>query len=223
MPTRRSSKQRPPLSLGRASEMLGVSESTLRQWTDEGKIRAFVTPGGHRRYSECELREFMGVQRRVHGIRDLVARIELAPRAEVELARTRFAGMPWYQKLDGDSRAQLAGLGRRVHELVLTCVSKPNRQDETTTMARQIGREFGQYLAEIGVGLVDALDAFLVHRSPLMDASIDLVRRREAVDERAAHAMQRVSMITDEVLLALADGHQERERDLAAVRRERTP
>jgi excisionase family DNA binding protein len=202
--------------------MLGVSESTLRQWTDEGKIRAFVTPGGHRRYSESELREFMGAQRRVHGIRDLVARIELAPQAEAELARTRFADMSWYRMLDGDSRARLACLGRRVHELVLTCVTKANRQDDTTTMAGEIGREFGQCLADIEVSLVDALEAFLVHRAPLVDAATDLIRRREAVDERAADAMQRVATITDEVLLALVDGHQERERSLAAARGERT-
>src|SRR5947207_5740621 len=40
------------LSIGEVCARLGVTESTLRNWTDAGLIAAFVTPGGHRRYSE---------------------------------------------------------------------------------------------------------------------------------------------------------------------------
>ena len=38
------------LSLREASRFLGVSEPTLRRWTDDGLVEAFRTPGGHRRY-----------------------------------------------------------------------------------------------------------------------------------------------------------------------------
>ena len=38
------------LTLREASHFLGVSEPTLRRWTDEGLVEAFRTPGGHRRY-----------------------------------------------------------------------------------------------------------------------------------------------------------------------------
>ena len=34
----------------KASEMLGVSISTLRRWDSEGKIRTIRTPGGQRRF-----------------------------------------------------------------------------------------------------------------------------------------------------------------------------
>ena len=51
------------LSVGKASEVLGVSEATLRHWTDEGRVRAFVTPGGHRRYSAHELERFAKAHR----------------------------------------------------------------------------------------------------------------------------------------------------------------
>jgi excisionase family DNA binding protein len=191
--------------------MLGVTESTLRQWTDEGKIGAFVTPGGHRRYSESEVREFMGTQRRVHGVRDLAARIELTPAIELELAHTRFAGMAWYAKLDRDSRARLGAFGREVHRLVLTCISRPNRQDQSLELARNVGREFGAYLAEIDISLVDSVEAFLLHRAPLIEAATDLMKKRESLDERAVEAVPRVARVTDEILLALVAAYQERQ------------
>ena len=47
------------LTLGAASGMLGVSESTIRRWADAGDIRSFRTPGGHRRILEDDLKQFM--------------------------------------------------------------------------------------------------------------------------------------------------------------------
>jgi excisionase family DNA binding protein len=38
------------LTAGDAAGILGVSVQTLRQWADEGKVRAFRTLGGHRRF-----------------------------------------------------------------------------------------------------------------------------------------------------------------------------
>ena len=38
------------LSLGQASQFLQVNEATLRQWADNGVLRVYRTPGGHRRF-----------------------------------------------------------------------------------------------------------------------------------------------------------------------------
>ena len=43
------------VNLGRACELLGVNQSTVRRWADSGKIRCFRTPGGHRRLAEADL------------------------------------------------------------------------------------------------------------------------------------------------------------------------
>ena len=64
------------VSISEASRILGVSEPALRQWTDEGKIRAFVTPGGHRRYSVTELKRFMSSPQKLLSIKDLVVKLE---------------------------------------------------------------------------------------------------------------------------------------------------
>ena len=45
------------LSLGPASRLLGVDPDTLRRWADDGRIRAYATPGGHRRFSRTDLQQ----------------------------------------------------------------------------------------------------------------------------------------------------------------------
>jgi excisionase family DNA binding protein len=47
------------LTLGQAAKYLGVAQSTIRKWSDEGRVRAFYTPGGHRRYRRRDLDSFL--------------------------------------------------------------------------------------------------------------------------------------------------------------------
>ncbi len=47
------------LTLGQAAGHLGVAQSTLRKWTDAGRVPAFKTPGGHRRYRRRDLESFL--------------------------------------------------------------------------------------------------------------------------------------------------------------------
>ena len=47
------------LTLGQAAKYLGVAQSTIRKWSDDGRVRAFYTPGGHRRYRRGDLDSFL--------------------------------------------------------------------------------------------------------------------------------------------------------------------
>ena len=57
--------RRPPsgesdwLTLGQAAKFLGVAQSTIRKWSDQGRVPAFYTPGGHRRYRRSDLETFL--------------------------------------------------------------------------------------------------------------------------------------------------------------------
>ena len=48
------------LTIHEACAFLGVDQSTLRRWSDTGKVPVFRTPGGHRRYAEADLRALVG-------------------------------------------------------------------------------------------------------------------------------------------------------------------
>lgn len=47
------------LTLGQAARFLGVAQSTIRKWSDQGRVPAFYTPGGHRRYRRSDLQIFV--------------------------------------------------------------------------------------------------------------------------------------------------------------------
>jgi excisionase family DNA binding protein len=47
------------LTLGQAAKFLGVAQSTIRKWSDQGRVPAFYTPGGHRRYRRHDLETFL--------------------------------------------------------------------------------------------------------------------------------------------------------------------
>src|SRR5919206_4731426 len=60
IPGRRAPASDPEwLTLGQAAKYLGVAQSTIRKWSDQGRVPAFYTPGGHRRYRRGDLDNFL--------------------------------------------------------------------------------------------------------------------------------------------------------------------
>jgi excisionase family DNA binding protein len=51
------------LTLGQAATYLGVAQSTIRKWSDTGRLPAFYTPGGHRRFRRRDLDTFLSGSR----------------------------------------------------------------------------------------------------------------------------------------------------------------
>jgi excisionase family DNA binding protein len=59
-PGRRAPASEPDwLTLGQAAKYLGVAQSTIRKWSNQGRVPAFYTPGGHRRYRRADLDNFL--------------------------------------------------------------------------------------------------------------------------------------------------------------------
>ena len=197
------------VGISEACQILSVSETSLRQWTDEGKIKAFVTPGGHRRYLLADLKKFMSSHQKTVGIRDLVVELEDAVHPLREMARAVFPAKVWYSKLGTDSQQRLASLGRDMLQVIVRYASEPSKREETMVIARNIGRDFGQTLAEIGLPLTDSVEAFILHRDPIMNAATHLMKRREAFTGRVVEAIPLVAHVMDEALVSLVAAHQQ--------------
>jgi excisionase family DNA binding protein len=61
MPQAQQPKRGDPdwLTLGQAAKFLGVAQSTIRKWSDQGRVPAFYTPGRHRRFLRSDLEAFV--------------------------------------------------------------------------------------------------------------------------------------------------------------------
>lgn len=49
------------ISTSKASDICGVARTTITKWIDQGLLKAFVTPGGHRKIRKEHLRDFMEI------------------------------------------------------------------------------------------------------------------------------------------------------------------
>lgn len=201
-------RQESLVSISEASHVLGVSETALRQWTDDGKIKVFITPGGHRRYSKAELKKLMTSRQKVLGIKDLVTELEDTAQQHREIARTHLSTTSRYNRLSQESQEQLADLGRRSLNLIIRYITQPSKREETIKLAHDVGHSYGKTLAKLGLPLTDSVEAFILHRGPIINATTQLMRKREAFSGRVVEAIPLVAHVMDEVLVSLVATHQ---------------
>ncbi|MCD6567556.1 MAG: helix-turn-helix domain-containing protein [Dehalococcoidia bacterium] len=195
------------ITIGEASHLIGVNEATLRQWTDKGQVKAFITPGGHRRYSRREIANLTGIRR--HGISEMLELMKNTPLAHHRIADEKLSQTSWYKKLDTDSRRQMGRYGRNVLSLAIAYISKPQNQESTMELAREMGREMGKNLVTSGLSLSESLEAFLLHRAPVTNVISEFSKGGGTMSNGIARAIPQVNHLLDEILLAMVQTYQE--------------
>jgi excisionase family DNA binding protein len=194
------------VSISEASRVLGVSEATLRSWSDNGKIKVFITPGGHRRYNIDDLKD-VSKQGRKRGIRELVKTIGGPEPIRGGLARS-VAGSSWYRQLTAAQNEELMALGQGMFNLMLRYLTSPAKRNETLEMARGKGSEFGKAVARIGMSLTDSVEAFIQHRAHVMRFVTREFSKKGVQGTRSAEAFSLVTKLMDESLLAMIEAYQ---------------
>jgi excisionase family DNA binding protein len=200
------------VGISEACQILGVSETSMRQWTDEGRIKAFITPGGHRRYTKGDLKKFTLTNTRLIGLKDFADRLEDTVPALRETAATFLQTMTRHNKLDPESLAYFAILGRRLLALIVTCVTEPAEMEKNLIDVRAVGSSFGKKTALLGAPLTDSVQVFVQHRDPILRAVTNLLNKHEGT-KRLKDAMPIINQVLDEALVALVAAHQEYRRD----------
>ena len=203
----------PPLSLGPASRLLGVDPDTLRRWADEGRIEAFTTAGGHRRFHRSTVERILEARRH-----DATARLASLGATEDRLSRAYRRG---YQSTSdvADVRDAIPEIDRDAFRdggraLVAAMLAHLDAADDVAradAQARAIGltEDFGRRLATAGIPLAEAVSLFVAARRPFLTELGAIARRRSLDPDRLAAIYDASSGLLDRLLLRLVAAHQE--------------
>ena len=188
--------------------MLAVDESTLRRWADAGQVRAFRTPGGHRRFSEADVRAILSGQAyRPQARTDDVGALALS-RIRRQLQRGPAHDAPWHLDAGEPERERMRLLGRRLIAFVSEYLSGRSRRGARAE-ARQIGHEYGRELAQAGLSLRQTLEAFTFFRRSLDQATRQVAQKTGLSPEETLGHFEQIMSLADEVLLGIAESFEE--------------
>jgi excisionase family DNA binding protein len=194
------------LTLQEASRRLDVHPATLRQWADTGRLRAFRTPGGHRRFSAEDVGALLAAQSNAHPPElDLLLDAALG-RARRELSGGRLSGESWHRLLDPGTRERYRQLGRGVLGLLVRALAPGADTAAVLAEAGQAGAEQGRLAAEAGLTLVETVRAHTCFRDMLVESALQMKAMRDhgrtTPDPDPAGSYRPVGAFLDEVLVA---------------------
>ena len=191
------------LSIGEASRVLEVNEATLRQWADNGYLRVYRTPGGHRRFLREDVtaltnesaspadratgNPLAGNSREGNALRRIRRRLH----------QDSVARQPWYQSIDEDGRIRMRLFGRQLLSLLMQENPAGRRRQRALDESIVMGREYGLEMAGRGVSLKDTVEAFVFFRTMVLNS--------------AGHGSWiRILDLADRVLLGVVESYQNR-------------
>jgi excisionase family DNA binding protein len=192
------------VSIGRACQLLGVNAATLRQWTSDGRLRSYRTPGGHRRFSLAELHSLSQGQEAPTGelTDSLIGQLRSRYRG---MARSPHSQQGWWQVLPAALRERFHELGEEVLLKLGDALSarSPRERQRAAAEGRQIGMRYASLAREAGVDTAQAVEAYLRFRRPLLDVLARALAAHPALGEQLGRLMRDAERFMDEVLAGL--------------------
>lgn len=219
------------MGLGEASGILGVSAGTLRRWADAGRIPAFTTPGGHRRFSRRSLLAMVPARR---AERPSLARLGASAERIAGAYRRRprrhsiAQDLPWVGELADADRAAFRDQGRHLVELLVAhldatggagaasatgapgSAARAGRNAAAADLldeAMRVAAEHGRRMAALGISLTEGVQSFLQFRAPFMGELSSIARRRGLDTREATALLASAGDVLDRLLMAAIEGY----------------
>ena len=190
------------LSITKAAKILGVHPLTLRNWSEKGQISFYRTPGGHRRFRQQDLVDFLT------GMSQHTDAKEIALVTTTHQALRRVLDKPsptpmvvqpvWQQNLSEQQRATMRGLGKRLLGMTLHYAAG-TAGDSTLENGRELGEDYGRAVRNFGWSITEAVATFNFFR----DSVIDSTFAGQHADTAQAQLYQRLNQFFNEVMLAM--------------------
>ncbi len=196
------------LTLQEASRRLGVHPATLRHWADKGKIHAYRTPGGHRRFSATDVEALISAREEPSPAREVEVWVQAAlGRARMQVTAGELGHELWLRQVSDAARRRYRALGRELLRLLAEHLSVLPGSSRALEDAEDIGRQYGMEAARDGMSPAVLVRAFLSFREHLVET---MLRVPSNWHERVAGGVpqwhQRMTEFTSRVLLGALEG-----------------
>jgi excisionase family DNA binding protein len=192
------------LSLSEIAEILGVHPSTVRSWSDQGRMPVHRTQGGHRRYRRSEIELWMQ-SRQVELPHESQTVIQNAlKRIRIQIGEGRLESESWYQKLDEQARDQYRRSGRALLQGLYGYLASESGVSDAD--ARSLGYEYASRGWRYGLSSAEATQAFLFFRNLLLDSMLAVFEAAAVQSPLAWSDMfRKISAFTDQIQITLLE------------------
>ena len=194
------------LTIHEASALIGVSEATLRRWAEAGDVEAFVTPGGHRRFTRGAI---LGLLPQVARPHRTLHELGGTPERVVRQYRRDLASghAHWLPGLTDDERAAFREPGRQILTGVLVYLDAPTDEARAIALdsATEAATTYGRLAGACGLSMTTTTEAFLHFRSPFLEELATIVRRRRLEASEAISLVIAAAGVFDRLLVALLE------------------
>ncbi len=194
------------MTLGEASNFLGVDVSTLRAWADAGRIHAFRTPGGHRRFARGELDAFVSrKQPRGH-----VQLSSLVGRSGAEWFQGRrgqqIRGERWYAAIDSRSAEGFRRTCRQLMRALAGYISGGPRKRMHLRAGERASQALGASVASLPLTPTAAIRAFLSFRELITRT----VSTKPVPLDQKVRSIQHIDTFLNRALIRMMNAYEQR-------------
>ena len=198
------------ISLSEASRVLGVSPATVRRWGDAGRLRVFMTPGGHRRFSRS------GLERMLPSVRTSRPSLNSAGLTPARMSRSYrrasrvvAADLPWVLALTAEQRQLFRAHGQVLAAWLLRHLEAQDG-DAAADLLREASSsaaEYGRIAGSAGLSLSQTVEGFLRFRTPFHQELAAAAHRRGFDTLEATTLLAAAERAMDQLLVATMTGH----------------
>jgi excisionase family DNA binding protein len=197
------------LSLGPASRLVGVDPDTLRRWADEGRVEAYVTPGGHRRFDRRAIEALVASRgSAARPLTSLGASPERMTRAYQRRYARDAAAVPASAGAAADRERYRADGRRLVEALVAHLDADPGDfalRERSEAEATALVDDLAVRVAASGTSLTEAVGLFVSARRPFLAELSGLGRRRALDASRLAALFDGATGLLDRLLVRFVE------------------
>jgi excisionase family DNA binding protein len=199
------SHQGKSLGITQAAKMLGIHPLTLRNWAEKGHISFYRTPGGHRRFWEKDLVNFMAKMSQGSPESTLVTVTHQAVQRAIATFPQQHPQVTqpvWQMNLSEQQRMAMRSIGRKL--LGVTIQYAAGTADESVlNKGREIGSTYGRFVRHHNLALSEAVATFNFFRDTIFEVTFDTHTDAVEIDTSRPQLYRRLNHFFNEVMLAM--------------------